>query len=317
MNPERPDISILIVSWNAKDYLKQCLLSIRDHQHQLQVETVVADNDSHDGSPEMVQSHFPEVRLVQTGDNLGFARGNNAGLEHCRGRYVFLVNSDVVLLPGCLDALTGYLDAHPQIGIAGPCIRNADHSLQVSASRFPTLASSLGWALFLDKLPLTRAFVPGPFMRPGELADTREVDILSGCFWAVRREALDEVGGLDAGFFMYGEDRDWCRRFAEAGWQVVYYTGAEAIHFGGASSANAPARFFVEMKKSDLQLFEKHYGRGARNLLAGVFFLHCAIRWAIWKGRLVFGSDREKRRALLARYGGCLRWLVTGHKPRG
>src|ERR1017187_8350071 len=133
------DISVIIVNWNTKDFLEQCLTSLTLTPSNRSIETIVVDNGSSDGSPEMVEDKFPQVKLIRSHENLGFARANNLGIQNSSGRYISLVNSDVKVLPGCLDALADYLDRNPGVGNVGPRILNGDMSLQSSCRRFPSL----------------------------------------------------------------------------------------------------------------------------------------------------------------------------------
>jgi hypothetical protein len=159
------DVSIVIVSWNARDYLVKCLRSIEETRGTLTLEVIVVDNASSDGSPEAVAGQFPWVQLIQTGANLGFARGNNVGIVRSTGRYVYLINSDVVLLKGCLQGLVEFMDAHPAVGLAGPRILNADRTFQISMRRSPSLWANWGQAFFLDRAPLLSALFPASRFR--------------------------------------------------------------------------------------------------------------------------------------------------------
>lgn len=299
------DLSIVIISWNARQYLLDCLASIRDTAAGIAHEVIVVDNASHDGSPEAVRAQFPDVRLIETGANLGFARGNNVGVRQARGRHVALINSDVIVLPGCLQALVAFMDAHPRVGLAGPRVLNADRTLQPSCRDVPTLWTYLGTALGLGPL-LERAPAEGAAGAP-----PRPVGILSGCFWIARAESLKTVGLLDEDFFMYGEDLDWCIRFQRAGWQRMYVPAAEAIHFGGASSSNRPVHFYLEMKKSGYFLWKKYHGAGSTLLYTlisigyhGSRLCSCGLLYLLLaKKRLALG-DRVRMHA------GFLRWLL-------
>ncbi len=246
------DVSFVIVSWNARDYLLQCLESIEGHSTASTYEIIVVDNASHDGSADAVVAAHPSALVVRNGENAGFARGNNIGIEESSGRYLCCVNSDVILLPGCIDSLTAFMDRHPKVGMVAPRILNADRTIQPSCMAFPTLRSRLVRALALESILRNNA--------TPESSEACDVDALSGCFWFLRREAVSEVGCLDERFFMYCEDLDWCRRFKKAGWRIVYQPEAQAIHFGGASSANAPVRFVIELEKAMLQYWRKHHG---------------------------------------------------------
>jgi GT2 family glycosyltransferase len=304
------DISIIIVSWNAKDYLCKCLESIYETKANLSVEIIVVDNDSSDGSPDAVEKRFPEVKLIRTGKNLGFAGGNNVGIKMASGHHVFLINSDVVLLDNTLVRLAEYLDTHPRVGIVSPRILNGDGSLQHSCRQFPGFRNTICELVALPELFPRSPLFSGTFMYWWAHDTERKVDVTVGCFWAVRREALEQVGGLDETFFIYGEDIDWCKRFGQAGWEVVFFPGTQAIHYGGASSANAPIRFYLEMQKTTLQYWEKYYGKGGRTVCWLLIAVHQTIRLvARLLVSLVRSKSDDSTRYKIKRSFECLRWL--------
>jgi GT2 family glycosyltransferase len=309
-------VSVVIVSWNAREYLKQCLASLNSDVCSYPMEVIVVDNASSDGSADMVAREFPQVRLLRAAGNLGFAKGNNVGIAASRGRYLCLVNSDVKVLPNCITRLVDYCEAHPETGMAGPHILGGDGKLQRSCRGFPSL-----WNMFCRALALDNIFSGSKLFTGFSLASwahdsQRPVDILSGCFWIVRREALHKVRLLDESFFMYGEDLDWCRRFWKGGWKVMYLPSAEAIHYGGASSSNAPLRFFIERQRADLQYWRKHHSRPA---VACFFLISCLpllLRMAGYT--LALGIKRGKRETYRYKIGrslACLKWMFTGCGP--
>jgi GT2 family glycosyltransferase len=307
------DVSVIIVSWNAKGFLLECLDSLEAQKKDgLSLETIVVDNASSDGTPEEVAKQFPDVRLIQSGANLGFAKANNIGIRQATGKYLCLINSDVVVHPGCLRKIFDYMEANPTVGILGPRTVGSKGKTQRSCMRFPSLWNQFCRALALDTLfPKSRLF-GGFLMRDFAHDRTRDVDILNGCFWMARQEAVDQVGLLDERFFMYGEDMDWCRRFRQAGWRAVFYAGASAIHYGGGSSANAPARFHVEQRRANLQYWWKHHGRLAAytySWIVGIEELARALGYGLLflsrKSRRVEASFKVKRSLA------CIRSLIT------
>lgn len=309
-------VSVIIVSWNARDYLRQCLASLTTAVCRYPMEIIVVDNASSDGSPAMVESAFPQVRLLCNSANLGFAKANNVGIRNSAGRYVCLVNSDVKVLPECITRLVDYCEAHPRVGLAGPRVIGGDGKLQRSCRGFPSLWNMFCRAIALDSLfPKIKPFT-GYSLSYWDQDTPRAVDMLSGCFWLARKEALDTVGLLDEAFFMYGEDMDWCRRFWRADWIVQFVPSAEAIHYGGGSSANAPVRFYIERQRADLQYWRKHHSRLS---VLGFFLiscLHLLIRMAgyglAWLGRR---NSRETSSYKIKRSIACLRWMFTGVPP--
>jgi GT2 family glycosyltransferase len=316
MNTTAPMVSVIIVSWNAREYLRQCLASLTPDACRYPMEIIVVDNASHDGSPDVVTKEFPHVRLIQTGANLGFAKANNIGIAASTGRYLALVNSDVKVLNDCITRLVDYCEKNPQVGMAGPRITGGDGKLQRSCRGFPNLWNMLSRALALDTIFPRNKLFAGFSLTYWPHDELRPVDILSGCFWLIRREALAKTGLLDENFFMYGEDLDWCKRFWKNGWKVVFVPGAEAIHYGGGSSANAPLRFFIERQRADLQYWKKHHSRPA----VAIFFLICCLHLVLRAigYTLALGFKRNERQAYRHKVGrslACLKWMFTGRAP--
>jgi GT2 family glycosyltransferase len=311
-NPSRIIVSVIIVSWNARGYLKQCLESLTPAVCRYPMEIVVVDNASSDGSPEMVKNDFPHVQLICSSVNLGFARGNNLGIENSSGRYLCLINSDVKVLPECITRLVDYCEQHPEVGMIGPRLAGGDGKLQRSCRGFPTLWNMLCRALALDTLfPRCKLFT-GYSLAYWPQNDTRPVDILSGCFWLTRRETLSRVGLLDEAFFMYGEDMDWSKRFWENGSSLAFVSSAEAIHYGGASSANAPVRFFIEMQRADLQYWSKHHSRIATACYFLISCLHLLLRVVGYSLALLLPRGaRQTYQYKVKRSLACLKWLFS------
>jgi GT2 family glycosyltransferase len=281
-----PDISVIIVSWNAKKLLEECLDSL-SRGIERSYEVIVVDNASTDGSPEMVAGKFPWVTLIASKDNNGFAKGNNIGINRSRGKYLALVNSDVNVLSGCLDKLAEFLDNHPDAGMVGPRVKYGDGRQQSSCRRFPSLWNNTCEILQLNRLFPRSPFFAGEHMFYFSYDRIREVDVLVGCFILARRAAVQEFGLLDEGFWMYGEDVDWGRRCWQAGWKVMFYPNAEAIHYCGGSSSNDPVRFEVAQLQAVLRLWGKHRSRAVQAAFWILKTLQCTLRlfaaglWAI------------------------------------
>jgi GT2 family glycosyltransferase len=305
-----PTVSVIVVTWNGKQYALECLTSLHEQESALPVEIIVVDNASTDGTPDAIREQFPNVLLVRNNANLGFAKANNIGMSRSRGKYVCLVNSDVVVPPGCLERMVGYLEKNSGIGVLGPKMISPDGSIGQSVMRLPTVWNTICCALGLHSiLPASRIF--GGFLMEGYTYDRiDEVEVLTGWFWMLPRVALQQVGGLDEQFFMYGEDIDWCHRFIKAGWRVVFYPGAEALHYGAKSSAEAPTRFYVEMRRANLQYFRKHHGRVGSVGYILATWIHELVRIVGYS--LVYCCDHARRPAAafkVSRSVLCLRWL--------
>jgi GT2 family glycosyltransferase len=272
------DISVIIVSWNANRYLDQCLCSVFNECKGLDVEVIVVDNASTDGSPEMVADKYPSVQLIKQNENTGFAKANNIGMKVSKGKYLFLINSDVIVKENCIRKLFLFLQNNPEVGMVGPRVYYPDGRFQRSSMKFCNLWNSSCVAFGISNLfPKSKIF-GGYEMGWIDWENTFEVDVLNGCFWAIRREAYKEVGGLDERFFMYGEDLDWCKRFSAANWKRIYYHQAEAIHYGGGSSANKPLKFYIEMIRANLQCFQKHHGLIQLKIFLLISIIHNYIR---------------------------------------
>ncbi len=284
---ETVTLSIIIVNWNTRDLLAACLESI---ERSLlsgdgigagpETEIIVVDNGSTDGTVEMLRRDYPNVRLIENRENVGFARANNQGLAASRGRYLLLLNTDAFLRGPALARLVRFMDEHPEAGVVGPRLYFGDGTLQRSCYAFPTLATEFYGAVGLDRLfPRSRLF--GRY-RLGywDMRDVREVDVVMGACLMARREVFEQIGGLDERFFMYSEEVDWCYRARQAGWRIYYVPQAEATHLWGGTSRVLPVQTLVQLYHSRLLFFRKHYGPATAAAYKAVLALACLVRLA-------------------------------------
>lgn len=257
-------LSIIIVNWNTRDLLAQCLHSIYDTTGHLSLEIIVVDNASTDGSQEMVRQQFPHVCLIANLENVGFARANNQAMSVSNGRYMLLLNSDALLSANAVQTMIDLAEAKPQAGIVGAQLLNPDGSFQASHAPFPNLGQE-----FLILSGLGRMFYGRwyPSRGPEEDKGPQMVDYVGGACLLVRRETVEEVGGLDEGYFMYAEEVDWCYTMREKGWQVWYQPAAKVIHLGGGSSRNRRTQREADLYRSRVRFFRKYYGDRAAWLL--------------------------------------------------
>ncbi len=288
------DLSVVIVGWNAKHYLELCLTSLYEAPPRRSMEVLVVDNASSDGSSEMIKTQFPQVKLIRREENLGFAKGNNVAIRQCQGRYIALVNPDVIVFPGCLDALADFLDQNPKVGNVGPRVLNPDMTLQSTCRRFPTLWNNFCSATGLATKFKNSKFFAGEHMFYFPHDRALPVNVLVGCFSMIRRETFDQVGLLDEGLFMYGDDVDWCRRAWKAGWQVVFFPGARAIHDRGKITAPYPVRFAVAQQRSVFYYWRKHHGFWGVMGIRSIVLSRHLIRYALG---VLAGLTRAKRSA--------------------
>lgn len=304
-----PAISIIIVSWNVRELLRACLASLPLGQPD--VEVIVVDSASTDGTPAMVRSDYPAVRLAASADNLGYTRGNNLGLEQARGRCLFILNPDTELRPGALDALQAYMQAHPRVGVIGPQLLWPAGAPQPTRRRFPTLALA-----FFESTWLQRLTPPGwldrYYARDLPADEPAVVDWVVGAALFVRREAYTQVGGLDESFFMYSEELDWQRRIRAAGWQVVHLPAAQVVHHEARSSAQVPAATHIRFNTSKVRYYRKYHGPLAAEALRWYLLGHFAVQLALETGKWLLGHRRDLRRARAAAYRDVLRSGLRG-----
>jgi hypothetical protein len=254
------ELSIVLVHYRSPDQLLNCLASLEADSGGRQSETVVVDNDSRDGAPEVLRERHPGARVIANDANVGYARAVNQGIHATTGEFVLVMNPDCEVRAGALNALVEFLRAHPRAAVAGPRILNPDGTLEYSARSFPDHLTFL----FNRYSLLTRLFPANPFSRRYLLTDwdhasVREVDWLSGACLMVRREAIDRVGPMDEAFFMFNEDVDWCRRMKTAGWEVCYVPDAVVVHHIGASRRKVGARIICARHVGMIHYFHKHH----------------------------------------------------------
>jgi GT2 family glycosyltransferase len=247
------DVSIIIVNWNTRELLLNCLSSVFATAGGLEVEIFVVDNGSTDGSSEAARREFPGVTIIQNTVNRGFAQANNQALAQATGRYVLLLNSDAALTEGSLQGLVSFMDRTPKAGIAACQYMDTDGSRQNSFDNFPTLATEL-----LNKSILKLLF---PARYPGKRRHYREplaVDSVIGACMIVRAEAVRQVGVLDEDYFFFLEETDWCFRMRRAGWHVYHLPHISVYHLQGKSKEKSPVRAWIEYYRSLYLFFKKN-----------------------------------------------------------
>ena len=270
------DLSVILVSYNVKEFLEQALVSVQNALGDLRAEIIVVDNASHDGSAALLRQKFPQVQLIANPENLGFARACNQGLRQARGRYRVLLNPDTVVQEDTFSKMIAFCEAHPDTGLLGCKILNPDGSLQLACRRsFPT-----PWVAFTRLSGLSRLFPNSRLFGRYNLTyldpdESYEVEAVSGSMMMVRAEVLDDVGYLDESFFMYGEDLDWCYRIRAGGWKVRYFAGTQIIHFKGESSKKAEFDRLRMFYQAMILFVKKHFK--TRYLLMPYWLLWAAI----------------------------------------
>ena len=296
MSRDAPDLSIIIVNFNARDYLESCLQKIQDNTERISYETFVVDNGSADGSCALVREQFPWVELIENEDNVGFSRANNQAIRRSRGRYVLLLNNDTLVLPRAIDTMVAIMEQRPEVGVIGCTLRNSDFSVQISFGRMISMRNELVLKLISDRYKKGNRLV----QRYLEHRSRKEhyPDWVSGACLMARADALHAVDLMDENFFMYTEEVDLCHRIRQLGYQVLYTPEAEIIHFGGRSTETNLKKTIIEYRKSQLYFYKKHYGSTRMKLVQQYLLLK--IYWMRLRVSLRRSESRDRDLALLA-----------------
>jgi GT2 family glycosyltransferase len=273
------ELTVLIVSYNAKIHLKNCLQSLYEKTSHRPLEVMVVDNASTDGSLPMITRDFPEVVTIGSPDNLGFAGGNNLGMREAKGDYVLLLNNDAFVKSGAVDTMLGIMKERPDVGVLGPLLRNEDGSVQISYGDMINFRAEASQKLLSKFYEGGNRFFRGYI----EKRSKQEAfpDWVSGACMMLRTELLDKVGYFDDCFFMYTEEVDYCQRVRHAGYRVLYTPEAEVIHLRGKSTEANPEKATFEYRRSQLYFYKKHYGRGKVRFLKVYLLLKIGAKWML------------------------------------
>lgn len=273
------DVSVCIVNLNAGALLRDSLRSLYEHTAGLELEVIVVDNGSSDGSPALIRSEFPQVNVIENQGNLGFTRPTNQAMQAAQGDFILLLNPDTLVLPGAVQNLVGFLREYPEVGICGPKILNRDGTLQMPCRRglarpWNTISYFLGLAALFPK----RKFFSGYTMTYLDENTAHAVDGVSGACMLIRRAVIDRIGYFDERYFAYQEDADYCYQAQKAGWQIFYVPSAQIIHYGGQGGSRVqPLRSIIEWHRSYYLFYRK-------NLAKDYFFL---INWLYYLAMLL------------------------------
>jgi N-acetylglucosaminyl-diphospho-decaprenol L-rhamnosyltransferase len=285
------DATVVVVTYDALPWIDQCLESVAGE------EVVVVDNGSRDGTVGFVRERYPDARVIEA-ENRGLGASWNIGIRETWSRYVLLLNADAWLRDDALARFVAFADTRERAAVVGPRLLNPDGTLQRSVRGFPTVWRLATEYLFLRKLaPGTsalNAFYAGGF----DHDEVRAVEVVMGACMLVRRAAIDVVGPLDEDFFLFSEETDWCYRFRQAGWEVVFYPGAECVHVGGAAHGG---RLFQENVRGHLRFLRKHRGAGTAERARRLLLAALRLRGAVFRGE----RGRVYREAAV--------WLASGN----
>jgi GT2 family glycosyltransferase len=290
------DLSIVIVSYNTRELLMQCLDFVFRNSPSRSFEVIVVDNHSKDGSPEIIKKKYLSVKLLENLENRGYAGANNQGVQIAKGKYILLLNSDTRVLPKAFDRLMNSLDEDSETGIVGAQLLNPDLTIQGSAKSFPSPVNILfGRKSIMSRLfpnnPLTRKYLP---CLNENLVEPFEVDHVAGAGLMIRKDLVDKIGLFDERFFMYWEDTDLCYRAKAAGWKVICHPQAKIIHDEAGSSKKHPFRMILHFNNSVYHLYTKHYVKAVYNPLRLIAFIVLFARAAILIMLLYFAFNYKK-----------------------
>lgn len=302
-------LSIIILCWNDRKVIADCLQSIYATTQSTELEVIVSDNGSTDGSIEFIRKNYPEVRVIENGRNLRFAKANNVGIRASRGEYVLILNPDTIIHDGTVDKMVKFADKHPEAGAVGCRVLNSDGSYQESARPLTSIRSEWIAALYLKPLGyLSEWFHPGSYV--GWTGDAqRSVGWLAGCFILLPGDLLKRLGGFDEQFFYYFEDMDLCRRVGKAGYSLIYTPEATITHLGGKSTKKRfPALTFALDGQITRYLYYYKYDgkRGARRGRI-ISLVSLSLRW-LGYGLLHFVRPTEIRKGRLEVLRALLGW---------
>ena len=278
----KPLVSIILVSYNTAEHTLRALESVQQQTHSA-YEIIVVDNNSTDHSVEAISQAFPTIQLIESAENLGFAGGVCKGVEQAQGSYLLLLNPDTLVLEGAIDKLLHFAQQHPQNGIWGGVTLNNDLSLNTQhAWSKPDFSSLLFSALGLSKLFSSSCVFNNANYGCWQRDTVKEVDILSGCFFLITRQAWDQLGGLDPTFFMYAEEADLCLRAKAAGYQPIVTPEARIIHHGGVSHARFSGKL-IKLLKGKVELINRHMSAGKQPIYKFLLWLYVFNKYSMYR----------------------------------
>jgi N-acetylglucosaminyl-diphospho-decaprenol L-rhamnosyltransferase len=273
--PSRPDVSVIVVTHQGRDLALRVLQIARAATGPIDVEWIVVDSGSSDGTPDAIERELPDVAVLRR-PNIGFAAGNNVALRAARGRYLLLLNPDVEIVDGTLAQLVAAMDERPEVGIGSAITHYPDGQLQASIRRFPSPARQLGEALMLTRLP-PFAHLQEDELREDVYDSEQSADWLSGSFLLARREAVEQAGGFDERFFLFSEETDWCLRVRAAGWDIRHFPTMRLTHHTGRTER---PDLFAQNSYSKVLYARKHFRLGRRVAFRAALALRHGLRWA-------------------------------------
>ena len=309
------DVSIIIVAWNVRKLLHDCLKSVYDQTEGVDFEVIYVDNASKDGSVEMVKREFPKVKVIENERNEGFIKANNQAIEIAEGRYVLLLNSDTVVLDNAIAKMVKIADSHPETAVVGCKVFTPKKVLQRTCFMYPSCLNMLLSSVYLNKLFPKSRFLGRDRMTWWDYNNKREVEVICGVCSLVRKKAIEQVGLMNELYFMYGDDPDWCYRFKKSGWKILFTPDAQIIHFGD-ETRRPSGKFILQLHGSVLIFMKLHRSKFAfpfACLLTALFFI---LRFPYWLAVAILHKNERKKSIQTAKtyLVGCFYCLVNWKK---
>lgn len=289
------DLSIIIISFNTREILTDCIKSIVKYTQGLEYEIIIVDNDSKDGSLERIkelESKYPQLSLIDAKANLGFGKANNLAAKKAKGEYLLLLNSDTLLFDNAIGKSLENLKKIPQLGVYTCKLLNADKSVQASGGFFPNFGNVFAWQFFIDDLPLVGSLIPSFHPQLGSYVKNRQMDWVTGAFMIIPKAIFDKAGGFDEFIFMYTEEMELCYRLRKLGYKIIYQISPAIIHLGGASGGSVFA--LTSEVKYMLYFWKKHKAKWQLPFIKAFFFFGSLLRLLIFG---IIKGDEKARRA--------------------
>lgn len=302
LSTQNCDVSIVIVSFNTKMITIDCLKSIYELTVGCSYEVIVIDNNSHDGSVELIKRTFPQTIVVENRINRGFAAANNQGLKIAKGKYILLLNPDTKVYRDTLVNTFKFADSYQSAGIIGCRVFGRDGEQQSTIFKDKSISDVI-INLFMPNRIMRKYKTFGKSRYVGiDLEQTHCVDVVAGCFMFTRREVYEQIGGMDEDFFMYGEESEWCYRVRQNGWKIVYYPKARIMHYGGLSTGSLPSEMNIAMTISHILLLEKTKGKRLAYVASILMLLRDLPRVALLWPILKIGKIRSPQNLQLKKF---------------
>jgi len=306
------NVSIIIVSYNTINVILPCIQSIYESEFTESFEIIVVDNGSSDNSREAITEHFPDVQIIESGYNAGYAGGNNIGYKYSKGRNILFLNPDTIIHKAALDHMVSLADSSAECGALGPKVLNRDGSLQKSCYLSPALSRSIASVLFLDYLPFWENITG---IKTNYMFDeqTHEmiVDCVSGCCMLVKRKSLEDAGAFDESYWMYGEEGELCERIREKGYKIIFTPEASIVHLGGASTDSHSFKMRLHVERNRRMFYAQHRGKIELLLFKAILLFDTSRRILTSITKILITAGTNKKHVLkLTRSCGLFLWQL-------